>query len=486
MKIILFLTLNLLIFSLVACTKLINPTQTDLPLETEVASITPRSISPPTPTNPQPVHGLGEFILPEDILPDYLYYDVHQNPDFKPGMANPWVVEGSEVKDWFYIPIGYQKLNMDNVTGFLSVTYTPDDPLQSVGYFVIQSTNLTPAEIETYKQYLVMQQKERYRLFIDGNQLVLAWSNTNPPALQKLADQLKSQFTLTSFPIELTKQAGNPFGTFSFDLTDDYPLVWQFNRCQQDKECDTLNVKQICQRCPNGRLVFSKGCQEIPGITEAPPGWGLCTQEHMLGAGYEGFFNGECMTGTVFCLIPIQGYQVPTVYPEVAHKYFPMWMEAILSAPGMNEQYYQDHFLVQFADSYQSSLENPTFFNTGYQFVFDWIDLQQIYTVRIRNAGETELLDDVQVRNQFTPLTQLHTITQVLSQTQVQSILDEGCYPNMQYDLVRGIGYELEQNLLWLRAYAIINENENQCKQAKINLVSGEILSCEDIACAVP
>ena len=61
--------------------------------------------------------------------------------NYKPGMKNPWLLQGEEVKQAPYLVPGIENLNLAHVTAILSVTYTPGDFTDNIGYFAIHDTD---------------------------------------------------------------------------------------------------------------------------------------------------------------------------------------------------------------------------------------------------------------------------------------------------------------------------------------------------------
>jgi hypothetical protein len=429
-----------------------------------------------TPTCPPLV--LEDLILPEDAVPGYHYYDLTTSEYYKPGMKNPWLLQGADIQKRSNLIHGIESLNPDRLTAILMVTYTNGEMVENIGYWAMQSSQLTAEEIEAYRQHLLLQGSERFRLYISGNTMLVVWSNAASSSLAGLAQQIETRYSLS--PVSLERDNSRPIDT---SITTSYNLLQNPERCTASTTCSELSVAQSCLTCPGGKIAFSKGCTEAPGFVQPIAEQGVCVQTHMLGSGYDSLYTGECMPFTAFCLVPFDDQEVATVSSAQTLRYLPLWKQALLQRANIPEDYFRQHFYVRSADLHTwGSDQLTTSFNVTFSFHMDWITVQSTDRVVIQPAGSAATVDDAAILDKFV-LTFRQPIEQAVSRDQAVNLLTTGCEAGLTFDESRD--FRWQDGRLELEASAVIDLQANHCKRARLDLETGEILECSDVACVV-
>jgi len=430
---------------------------------------------------------LNDLILTNADLTDYQFKDLSQHPDFQEEMKNPWLIQGDNVKKWIGLIHVSKNIDINKVTGLLFVVLTDETQKNDFGYYALKYNQLSQSDIDGVVEslnYLVRQDKDRFKLFVTKDIIIVLWEDNNKEGLRYLTQLMQTKYGLTETSIEYVSKTDDLIKHIETDLTDDFNSLSYPNKCNDKPDCQTgTPMDYSCLKCPNAKFVFSKGCQSKPGFVTSDSSQGLCTQTHMLGSGYDSFYSGECMPGTAFCLVQFEEYEVPTVYAEESIRFLPLWKEKLMEQSGTSSQYFKEHFYIHSSDVRENpNWNNRAYFSVKYYFKIDWLTITDSDQTTIRNENEQNYLDDNTIKNNF-EIKFNHPINQIISKNEVKNKL-KTCASGMSYDETRNLRLT-EDGKITLQAWAEIDSEANKCKRASLDLESGEILSCQDTACRI-
>jgi hypothetical protein len=430
---------------------------------------------------------LGDLIVnPADLpyvtnegLPFYRFTDVSKYHDFQEGMKNPWLIEGSDLEKWMWLIKG-RDVDLNKVTGLLSVALTDVTERTAFGYDAIRFDELSQADIDAHINYLVRQQKERFKLYITNDILIVLRTVDYPEGLRVLSRWLEGRFELRETPIELVTRSRDLVTHIDTEITHDFETLTYPPKCLAKEDCDSSFVDYTCLKCPDGKFVFHNlTCQVKPAITRTDSDQGLCWQTQNLYVS-DGFYTGECIS-TMFCLISFEGQEVPTIHLEETRRFLPLWKEKLLEQSGASEEYYKNHFYVHSTWVVQQG--DDTVFLVKYFFKVDWVTLMETTAARIREGKEGPYLEGARIKDGFA-FDLNHPIERIVARNEVQASLERSCVGGMQFD--ESNVRITQSDRLELEAWAELDVQANKCKRATLDLESGEILACEDWACAIP
>ncbi len=483
--------LILVVIGCLGCTR----EKTTPPVETITPSITPRTVT------------LGDLRPLKEDYPDHVLCNMAGFPDYKTGMQNPWLISGSDLAQWLYLFHGLETLEKSRVQGLVFVCLQ-DNKGEYLGIEAMQYWRPTEKDLVAFKGMLLRQGTDNRRLYQFGEILAVVWRNNPATDWSVLTQWLEGKLGLVEVTLALPQTtSGDLVNHISSGLTDDYNSLSYPERCTPTSSCGLAGeVEQSCLVCPGGKFMFSKGCLEPPGVTQAGTEQGLCVQSHMLGSGYDDYFNGECMTSTVFCLIPFTGQEVPTISAAVSARLLPIWKEELLARTNMGEDFYQKHIFIQSADA------RGRWFRVGYYYRVDWLTYLLSDQAALEGTGisagngvlpvegiekakpdgthaptddgvpPVEGIDVVAIRKNF-DFSLTHPVAKILTQEQVQAKLD-GCKSGMTYDLDHNLRVRAGQFVL--QAYGEVDRPANRCQIAELDLETGEMMVCQETACVIP
>ena len=410
--------------------------------------------------------------------PLYRFEDLTQFHDFQEGMKNPWLIEGSELEKWIWL-IEKRDIDLDKVTGIVRASLTDVSGQAAFGYLAVRLDPLTQSDMDAHMNYLVRQQKDRFRLYVTSDILIVLWAESYPQGLQVLAQWLEEDLGLKATPIELITPSRDLIAHIDTEITHDFDTLTYPTRCQTQADCDNRFIEHTCLKCPGGKFVFHNlTCQERPGIVSTSSDLGLCWH---AGATYpaDGFYTGECIS-TMFCLIPFGNQEVPTVHVEETRRFLPLWKERLLEHSGASDAYFQDHFYVH--STFVSQEGDNEVLTVRYFFQVDWLTLLETTSTPIRRGMGNDYLEDEQIKAGFW-LNFTHSIDHIATREEIAASLDKHCAQGMR--LVEENVRMDDRGRLSLTAWAEIDLKANKCKYATVDLESGEILSCQDSVCWV-
>jgi hypothetical protein len=126
---------------------------------------------------------------------------------------------------------------------------------------------------------------------------------------------------------------------------------------------------------------------------------------------------------------------------------------------------------------------DDTVFLVKYFFKVDWVTLMETTAARIREGKEGPYLEGARIKDGFA-FDLNHPIERIVARNEVQASLERSCVGGMQFD--ESNVRITQSDRLELEAWAELDVQANKCKRATLDLESGEILACEDWACAIP
>jgi hypothetical protein len=435
--------------------------------------------------------------------PFYRFQDIAQFHDYQEGMKNPWLIEGSDLERWIWV-IEKRDIDLDKVTGIVRASLTDPSGQAAFGYLAVRIDPLTQSGIDAHMNYLVRQQKDRFRLYITTDIMIVLWAENYPQGFQVLAQWLEEDLGLVATPIELVTPSSDLIAHIDSAITHDFDTITYPTRCQTKADCDNSSVEHTCLKCPGGKFVFHNlTCQERPGIVSTNSDLGLCWH---ASATYpaDGFYTGECIS-TMFCLIPFGSQEVPTVHVEETNRFLPLWKERLLEHSGASDAYFRNHFYVH--STFVSQEGDSEVLTVHYYFQVDWLTLLETTSTRIRTGTGSgylayeqikpvmptatatpvipfggDYLEDEQIKAGFS-INLTHPIDHIVTREAIAASLDERCAPGMR--LIEDDVRIDDRGSLILAAWTEIDRAANKCKHATVDLESGEILSCQDSVCWV-
>jgi hypothetical protein len=435
--------------------------------------------------------------------PFYRFEDMTQFHDYQEGMENPWLIEGNDLERWIWL-IEKRDIDLDKVTGIVRALLTDPGGRAAFGYLAVRLDPLTQSDIDAHMNYLVRQQKDRFRLYITSDIMIVLWAENYPEGFRVLAQWLEQDLGLVATPIELVTPSGDLIAHIDAGITHDFDTITYPTRCQTKADCDNSFVEHTCLKCPGGKFVFHNlTCQERPGIVSTSSDLGLCWH---ASAAYpaDGFYTGECIS-TMFCLIPFGNQEVPTVHVEETERFLPLWKERLLEHSGASDAYFQDHFYVH--STFVSQEGDDEVLIVRYYFQVDWLTLLETTSTRIRTGTGSgyleyeqikpvtptatatpaitfggDYLEDEQIKAGFS-INLTHPIDHIATREEIVASLDKHCAQGMR--LIEDNVRTDDRGRLSLTAWAEIDRAANKCKTATVDLESGEVLSCQDSVCWV-
>ena len=405
------------------------------------------------------------------------FTDPAQYPDFQPGMQNPWLLEGAEYDKWNWLAKRWQ-VAPDKLDGLLQVSL--ENAGFNFGYVVLRFKDLSQEDVDALLNFLTRQGKQRFKLFIARDMCIILWTNDHQPSLDALASWLKAKHGVAETPIDYVGWSQDLVPHIDTTINQEFDALTYPQRCLVDADCTGAPVPQTCLKCPGGVLVFHNLTCEVPaGITQPTGEQGLCWQTQNLGVS-GGFYSGECIS-TLFCLLPFENQEVPTIYVAETQRFLPLWKQALLEKSGITPEYYRQHYYVH--SVYVTEAGGRQELLVRYDFKIDWLTLLLDSTAAIRQGeAGSPYLDDSQIKEGFL-FAFTRSVEAILSEQQVEQTLAQGCMAGMRYDPQRNI--RIDQDRLILEAYAEVDTAANRCKMARLDLESG-VIQCADIACAIP
>lgn len=342
--------------------------------------------------------------------------------------------------------------------GFYAIEYNPNQLTMNDVDGVISGINA-----------LVRQQESRFRLFVATNVIIILWANS--------ADQLNDINFLRTLMIN---KYGLTESSFSY-IPEQEGLVNHINTdvninvnttglttCNNDSNCN-VNEGYYCLKCPQMKLMYTRGCVLAPGVTRLNETHGLCIQSRkedgymygmILRSAFNSFYSGECMTsGGSFCLVNFSNQEIPTQSPNETNRLLPLWKAKLINQLGLNkslgDSYWSNHVYIH-------SVEFNSSFIVRYRLIIDWVNILYDTQTLTTGVNGTALSDEEIINNTIIPLN--HPIYDIIPESRVQSILDT-CISS----LIQSEPYLVNGSLL-IRGEGI--------RQAVVNLETGELISC--------
>ncbi|MBS3128676.1 hypothetical protein J4410_06015 [Candidatus Woesearchaeota archaeon] len=260
-------------------------------------------------------------------------------------------------------------------------------------------------------------------------------------------------------------------------VNTDFESITLFQKCVNNY-CASDAVQKSCLNCNGERMVFSRGCQESPGITYDQQNQGICINDRSTG--FHEYHSGVCIP-SAFCLVDFEGDDVPTGYVEETKKLLPFWKQKLKAQAGISDTYFKTHI-----SFFSTDLDffDKSFFKVNYYLEVDWVKILVTDIIKTGNSPEMYLLR------------LNHPVDRIISEQQARSLLRSQCSPGMDFEIedtskfdriiVTPRNLELnDKGQLVLEASDRTNEDNNLCKEAQINLETGELIYCEDEPCFV-
>jgi hypothetical protein len=261
--------------------------------------------------------------------------------------------------------------------------------------------------------------------------------------------------------------------------------------CSDDSDCNAQSWN--CFKCPFGtKLVTQEGCEKHY-VLEGGDDKGVCSISYPA---YAAFIYDDCRSRSAFCIVESEGYPVFT--RDVSNvKYFDLWKQAILDATPITKDYFDGHF-ANFMLSPIIATTGASSIDISYIFYLDWVELRLEDTITLLGhiPGEPQpvtgyVLTDQEIleelRTYFAKTRKLKQIDSIIPFEEALEIMKNRCHPNAESSSELNNFYEQEylsmdeNGDLILRGSAFGEDIESDGKEIEVNLITGELKSCEDI-----
>lgn len=178
-------------------------------------------------------------------------------------------------------------------------------------------------------------------------------------------------------------------------------------------------------------------------------------------------------------------------------KYLNLWEQKRLE--DISKDYFDEHIRVIYAGNERWAEGTSPYFEVEYYYLYDWIvvRLRDIFIVRKGDGGELtdkEILTNMVFHgDHLTTIGKLHKImplNRTVTKDKAISLLHEKCSDKLNFEVRipkhnELSGVYLINGKFSTRASGIINESQNACIYAFIDLGSGEVYRCQEGACWV-
>src|SRR3989344_9372573 len=120
-------------------------------------------------------------------------------------MKNPWLIQSNDVKKWIELIHVSKNIDINKVTGLLFVVLTDETQKNDFGYYALKYNQLSQSDIDGVVEslnYLVRQDKDRFKLFVTKDILIVLWEDNHKEGLRYLSQLMQTKYGLTETSIE--------------------------------------------------------------------------------------------------------------------------------------------------------------------------------------------------------------------------------------------------------------------------------------------
>ena len=161
-----------------------------------------------------------------------------------------------------------------------------------------------------------------------------------------------------------------------------------------------------------------------------------------------------------------------------------IWKEKLMKESGIDEEYFNNHFTL---DTFRAAVEaEGPIFSVAYIFKVDWLYFKTYDSARIKDESD-QYLNDEQIKENFYVRLK-RPIEKIISKEQAEEIVRKECSEGMKIKTLYE-GYhnaKFKDGNLILIVWDETRFDENICREAEINIETGEVTDCgEEKACVV-
>ncbi|MBF0504746.1 MAG: hypothetical protein HQL14_06555 [Candidatus Omnitrophica bacterium] len=245
-------------------------------------------------------------------------------------------------------------------------------------------------------------------------------------------------------------------------------------KCTDDQDAAKypLSIKGVCLQGQGAKMIVPQD----QSVFYSPLQGGLTEQEHMTHEVPYQFFDKVLRKerfGSIYFVVPFNGYEVPTYYPIETLKNLPLWKQAFQKTNDMTDDYFSKHIFVvgtYFVDTsyWPPESRGAKHLNIVYYYSLDWARV---------------MLEDS--FNEGLPLTaKIKPMEHVSSQEQViDSIKRASARLGFDVDGIDTLSVGRDGQLV-MKASGVVDDKANKCLYASILLENAQV-SVQEGACRV-
>lgn len=275
---------------------------------------------------------------------------------------------------------------------------------------------------------------------------------------------------------------------YSSEVNSNFEFV-RLSKCMSSGNC-----QGECLICPNEKMVVSDGYQENPSIVIGLDNRGVCIPEGYKGGGLNQFKTGSRMPKTAFCLIDIDGKEIPVLDGE-SIRWVDLWKEFVLDSQNISEEYFKNHISIESIDV-EESRQNK-FFSIKYDINIDWITISAKDKILIKMGNESDYLskdaiysisenegglkDRIFLNNELGRNIKLKEFGEIITRNRARSILKK-CHRSIKAT-ADNIVFLTSEGRLVIKDKGTVDYDQNHCKFAEVDLENEKLLECRDQPC---